>query len=163
MRRAWLDGIDLAPPLTAIVTRAIYLVAGTGPVVTRLPAMIGFLAAIVLTVVLVRRRTNMLVAIAAACLLALTPALSFGVEARGYGLTLGLAAAALYGWSEAAAGRRVRGHLAVMAVALAAGMWAHYYFVLIFVPIGIGEAVRQWHRGGSWLLRGWLLPPRCCS
>ena len=52
-------------------------------------------------------------------------------------------AAALYGWFEAAAGRRVNVNLAILTLALAAGLWTHYYFVLAFMPIVIGEAVRQ--------------------
>ena len=52
-------------------------------------------------------------------------------------------AAALYGWFEAAAGRRVNVNLVILTLALAAGLWTHYYFVLAFMPIVIGEAVRQ--------------------
>ena len=52
-------------------------------------------------------------------------------------------AAALYGWFEAAAGRRVRLNLLILALALAGGLWTHYYFVLAFIPIVVGEVVRQ--------------------
>jgi hypothetical protein len=96
-----------------------------------------------------------LTGLSAALFLGLLPAFEFGFEARGYGLTLGLAAAVIYTWSEAAAGRRVRRNLMLMAVALAAGIWTHYYFVLMFVPVAIGELVRQ-RRAGRVAWPPWL-------
>jgi len=40
--RALHDGIDLQPPLNVSLTRGIHLIAGVGPIVTRLPAIAGF-------------------------------------------------------------------------------------------------------------------------
>ena len=141
--RACLDGIDLQPPLNAMITRGVHAIAGAGTVATRVPPMAGFLAAMVLIFVMTRRRANVWIGLAAALTLCLTPAWQYAVEARGYGLTLGWFAAALYGWSEAAAGRRPRWHWTLMAVGLAAGVWSHYYGVLAFLPIAAGELVRQ--------------------
>ena len=73
----------------------------------------------------------------------MTGAWAGAYEARGQGLAFGLFALALYGWLEAAAGRQVRGHLIVVALAIAAGLWTHYYFVLAYLPILAGEATRQ--------------------
>ena len=141
--RACLDGIDLQPPLNAILTRGVHLVVGVGPIATRLPAISGFLLAMVLTFIIVGRRTNGLVASAAVLLLCTTQAWWLATDARGYGLTFGAFAIALFAWTEAAAGRHTTRNWILLAVSVAAGIWAHYFFVLALVPIGLGEIVRQ--------------------
>jgi len=143
MWTAYLDAIDLAPPLNTMLTRAIHLLVGEGPIATRLPAMVGFVVAGLVLFAFVRRRSNVLMGFTAAVMPTATVAWHYAQEARGYGLTMACFACALYGWSEAAAGRRAGAHLALMSVAMAAGMWAHYYFALALVPISIAEAVRQ--------------------
>jgi hypothetical protein len=140
--RASIEGIDLAPPLNTIVTRGVHAVVGVGPVATRLPAMVGFLMTVPLIFATVRRRTNALLALAAALMPCLTPAWQYAIEARGYGLTLGLFAIVLYAWSEAVGDHRARLHWIIMAVALCAGVWTHYYFALAFVPVVCGEVGR---------------------
>lgn len=153
--RASLDGADLSAPLNTMVTHMVHAVAGVGPVATRLSAMLGFTIAVGVVFVVVRRRSTVVVAITAGALTTLTGAWSYAYEARGYGLAAGLFALALYGWVEAAAGRAVRRHLVIMAAALAAGVWTHYFFVLAYVPIALGESTRQllWRRfdRGPWL------------
>src|SRR5207237_194968 len=64
--RASRDGLDLSPPLNTILTHAIDTTIGVGPIATRLPAIAGFLTAVVLLFIMVRRRTNPIVALAAA-------------------------------------------------------------------------------------------------
>ena len=76
-------------------------------------------------------------------MLCATPAWDYAVEARGYGLSVGLFALALYAWTEAAAGRRPTLHWTLMAVALSAEVWTHYFAVLASLPIVAGEIVRQ--------------------
>lgn len=141
--RANLDGVDLSPPLNTILTRAVHAVSGMGPIATRVPSMAGLLTSVVLLTLTVGRRTNPFIGMSAALLLFSTPAWSYAVEARGYGLSLGWFALALSAWTEAAAARRPRFHWVVMGVALAAGLWTHYYAILVFFPIVTGEAVRQ--------------------
>jgi hypothetical protein len=143
MWRASLDGLDLSPPLNTLLTRGLHTITGVGLIATRVPAMAGLLAAVVLLFLTVRRRTNPLVGLVAALIPCFTPAFSYGFEARGYGLTIGLFAAAIYAWSEATAGRRSTFHLTLMAIALTAGVWTHYYAVLAFLPVVVGETVRQ--------------------
>ena len=141
--RASLDGMDLSPPLNTIATRLVRAVAGEGPIASRLPPLAGFITAIAVVFLVVRRKSNVVAAVAAALMLCLTPAWKYAIEARGYGLAVGLFALALYGWTEAARGHRVTRHLTLMGVCLAAGVWTHYYFVLAFVPIVAAEATRQ--------------------
>src|SRR4051812_5533869 len=102
---AYLDGVDLAPPLNTLLTHVVQVVTGPGEVATRLPAMVGFLAGAVLLFLTVSRRTNAFAGMLGVLLLCNTPAWDYAVEARGYGLSVGLFALALYSWTEAAAGR----------------------------------------------------------
>jgi len=141
--RASIDGLDLSPPLNSILTHVVRTVAGAGPVAMRLVPIVALLIAAALIFEIVRRRSNVIMAIAAALALYLSVAWQYALEARGYSLTVACYALAMFGWSEAAAGRHRRRNWAVMAIAIAAGAWAHYYAVLIAAPIVAGEIVRQ--------------------
>jgi len=137
------DGLDLAPPLNTMLTRVAHAVFSTGLVSTRLPPMFGFGLASLLLFVMVRARSNTLVGVAAALIPCFTGAFPYAYEARGYAVAVGLFALAIFGWSESAAGRHCVRNLSVMALALSAGVWTHYYAALAFLPIVVGELVRQ--------------------
>jgi hypothetical protein len=141
--RASVDGLDLAPPLNTVLTKLAHALQPAGPIVSRLPAMVGLLSATWLVFAMARHRANTVVGLTAALALWATPAVLYGDEARGYGVAVGLYALALYGWSEASAGRHTRRNLGLMAFGLAAGVWTHYFSALAFLPIAVGEFVRQ--------------------
>ena len=136
------DGIDLAPPLNALATRAVFATWGRGPIAVRLPPIAGYWLMSALLFEFVRRRAGVLAALAAALLPALTAAFRFSIEARGYGLMLAFFTAAIFFWAEAARGRARGPSLAMMTAAIAAGLWNRYWAVLVFVPLGVGELVR---------------------
>jgi Dolichyl-phosphate-mannose-protein mannosyltransferase len=143
MWKAQLDGLDLSPPLNTVITRAVHEVAGVGRVTSRLPPMIGFWTASVVLFAIVRRRVGTILGLAAAALPCFTGAYRFAYEARGYGLTLGLAALALYAWLEIARTGRRAPHLALMSLVIASGVWTHYFAALACLPVVFGEIVRQ--------------------
>jgi hypothetical protein len=136
------DGADLAPPLNAFATRAVFAVAGVGPVSARVPALVGFSIMTLVVFALVFERSNATLAFAGVCIPLFTAAYRYSFEARPYGLMMGLAALAWLAWSEAAAGRRRRLYLAILGLALALGLWNHYFAVLVYLPIAAGELVR---------------------
>jgi len=144
--RASIDGLDLSPPLNSILTHVVRTVAGAGPVASRVVPIVSLLVAVALAFEMVRRRSNLLMAIAAALALYLSVAWQYALEARGYSLTVACYALAMFGWSEAAAGRHARRNWILMAAAIAAGAWTHYYAVLIAAPVAAGEIVRQFLR-----------------
>jgi hypothetical protein len=141
--RAVGDGADFMPPLNTAVTHVLRDVLGDGPIVTRLPAMCGVWAASVAMFFIVRRRSNVVLGACAAMLPLSTAAFRYGVEARGYGLMLGLFAVAALAWTEAARGNNRRAYIPVLATCLAAGVWAHYYAALNFVPLALGQLARD--------------------
>jgi Dolichyl-phosphate-mannose-protein mannosyltransferase len=140
------DGADLAPPLNAFLTRGVKVLAGVGPVVTRLPAMVGFWIMTLVVFVMVRRRANASFALAAACIPLFTSAYRYSYEARPYGVMMGLASLSWWAWAEAARGYRRDRYLPVLGLSLAAGLWNHYYAVLAYAPIVSGEVVRSIRR-----------------
>lgn len=138
------DGVDLAPPLTTLLTRVVHGWLGAGPIVTRLVPIISFLAMMLVLFAFVHRRSNATAALTAALFPILTAAYRHAYEARAYALMMALFAVALFTWAEAAAGRNRRRNLMLLSLALAAGMWNHYYAALTYLPIVCGEAVRAW-------------------
>lgn len=146
MWRAARDGIDLAPPLNTVVTHLLRPFTGDGPIVTRLPAMAGVWIMCLAVFAIVRRRSNVVVALAAAMLPAWTAAIRYAIEARGYGLMLGCFGLAAFAWSEAASGRRRKVCLPLLALSLGLGAWAHYYGLLNIAPLAAGELVRDVRR-----------------
>jgi hypothetical protein len=146
MWRAARDGLDLMPPLNAFLTHALRSFTGDGPILTRVPAMVGVWIMCLAVFAIVRRRSNLAVALAAAVLPMWTAAFRYAIEARGYGLMLGAFGLSALAWSEAASLRRRAVFLPVLAVSLAAGAWAHYYGVLNAVPLAAGQLVRDTRR-----------------
>jgi hypothetical protein len=146
MWTASLDGFDLSPPLNTWITRAVHGVGGVGHISTRIPPLGGFLVALAVVFYLLRSRANTVTALAGVLLPCFTAAYRYAYEARGYGLMVGLFAVAIYAWSEAARERARGFHLVLLAAALAATLWNHYYGLLTFVPIAGGEIVRTIQR-----------------
>jgi hypothetical protein len=145
LRTIWIaqrSGLDMMPPLNAVLTHAVFVVAGTGRILTRLPGMTAFWLATLVSFAVVRSRTNALAGLIAMLLLCLSGGLGFAYEARGYGVAIGTFSVALLAWSEAARGHRRRVYLPLLGCALAAGIWTHYYACLAVVPILVGEGVR---------------------
>jgi Dolichyl-phosphate-mannose-protein mannosyltransferase len=133
---------DLSAPLNTLLTHGVHALFGIGRLTMRLPALTGTALMIAALFLFVRRRTGTSLAIAAAVLPSYTAAYRYAYEARGYGLMMGFFALALYGWAEAARGRRRALHIPVMVMALSAGYWSHYFAVFALVPICAGEIVR---------------------
>jgi Dolichyl-phosphate-mannose-protein mannosyltransferase len=139
---AELDGVDFFPPLNDFMTHGVHGLLGTGPIVTRLPAMVSFWGMSLVVFEIVRRRSNPTTALAAFAVPFLSGAFLYSYEARGYGPMLALFAVVLFAWLEAARGNRRRLYLPLLSVTLAASIWNHYFGILVLLPLGAGEAVR---------------------
>jgi Dolichyl-phosphate-mannose-protein mannosyltransferase len=136
------SGVELFPPLTSIVTHAVFAVTGIGRIAARLPPIAGVLASLLTVFALVRRRSNATAGLMAMLVLLMSGVSHFVDEARGYGLLVGFFSLALFAWSEAASGRRRATNLPLLAVSLAGMVWTHYYAILAALPIAVGELVR---------------------
>jgi hypothetical protein len=138
---ALLTGAESHPPSFMLLTHASMRVFGQGAFALRLPAILGFLLMMLCLFWFVRRRTSSLVAWVAMMAPLTTRAVSYALEARGYGLLLGCTALSLVCW-QAADGRHRKAALAGLAASLAAGTAAHYFGALVVLPLILGELVR---------------------
>jgi Dolichyl-phosphate-mannose-protein mannosyltransferase len=142
-------GVDLQPPLFHLTTAAAQRLFGASEVATRLPGLAGYLLMTVCLYFFVRRRTSALCGVVAALFPAVTEAFRYSYEARPYGLMLGFSALALLCWQRAAS-PATEGHrnlaLLGLCLSLALAVSFHYYSVLVFIPLAIGEAVRLFQR-----------------
>ena len=144
-REVWaslLTGAEQLPPLFYIITRAFARVFGWGYVGLRLPEMVGFWVMSLSLYRFVSRRSSKAYGLIAMIFPLTTESLSYSVEARPYGLVLGLGGAALVFWQMATEGQHRAASLAGFGLSLAAAISCHYYAILMFFPFAIGEAVR---------------------
>jgi hypothetical protein len=127
---------------------------GVGALAQRLPALAGFLLMQVCLFFFVRNLEGDRAGAVAAAFPAVTATLSYAVEGRPYGLMLGLYALALLCWQAAAreptSENQDVGHPSVgrrwalvgLAAAIAATINAHYFGILLLVPVCAAEAWR---------------------
>jgi hypothetical protein len=142
MWKALLTGAESHPPTFLALTQFSTKLCGAGPLGLRLPAILGILLMELCVFRFVARQTSRLVAFTAMLVPFTTRATSYALEARGYGLLLGLTALALVCWQEACDGRR-RGLASIgLAVTLAAATACHYFGALVVLPLAAAEAVR---------------------
>jgi hypothetical protein len=147
--------ISLDPLLYHALSHEAMQVVGVGAFAQRLPALAGFLLMQVCLFFFVRNlvggSAGERAGAVAAAFPAVTATLFYAVEGRPYGLMLGLYALALWCWQEAAkqgTGNRDQGTggrgwaLVGLAAALAGTINAHYFGILLLVPVGAAEVWR---------------------
>jgi hypothetical protein len=134
------------PPLTHLTAHLVNITLGTGPVVSRLPGMIGFWVFCLCLFRFASRRVSLPYALTALLLPFATASYAYSFEARSYGMLLGFGGLALVSWQAAAEGARRGLALPVLAVAGAGVVACHYYALLIYLPLAGGEALRTLRR-----------------
>ena len=139
------DGTDTLPPLFYVITRASMQVLGATELGVRLPVIVGFWAMCVCLFVMARRWSTPWGSAVAMLFPCITVAYEYAFEARPYGLVFGFSALAFLCWQRAEDRRR---WLAItgLAVSLACAVTSHYYAVLLWGPISVGELTRTWRR-----------------
>lgn len=160
---ALLTGADQNPFPFYVLTRWSLGLFGVNEWALRLPEMIGVWGAGVCLFHIVAHRSSSMYGFVAMVFLFVTGANFYSYEARPYGLVLAFASASWLCW-QAATERHIR-WLPLLGLfgSLAAALCSHYYAVLVFVPLGIGELVRSYDRRrvdwGIWLAMGGALAP----
>lgn len=144
--RAVMTGAEQIPPTFHLLTRGVLKLVGIGPISIRMPEILGFLAMMLCLFRFVARRTSAFYGLLAMLFPLVTDAYRYAFEARPYGLVLGLSGVALICWQAASEGPPRRLSLAFLSLSLAAALASHYYAVLSFVGLGVGEIVRTWSR-----------------
>ena len=126
---------------------AVIHVFGVRAFAMRLPSMCGYLLMQVCLFYFVRRISSERAATFALGLPALAGIVSYSIQARPYGLLLGLSALAMLSW-QTAARRDTRRTLALIILSLSVAMAVNtqYYGVLLFVPLCAAESIRVLER-----------------
>jgi 4-amino-4-deoxy-L-arabinose transferase-like glycosyltransferase len=141
VQRTW--PISLDPLLYHALSHGAMQAFGAGAFAQRLPALAGFLLMQVCLFFFVRNLAGERAGAVAAAFPAVTATLFYAVEGRPYGLMLGLYALALWCWQVASRSERARGWALVgLAAALAGTINAHYFGILLLVPVCAAEAWR---------------------
>ena len=141
------EGCDGAPPLYAMMVRALLPWVSLEALAVRLPATLAYCGMIVCLLAFCRRRLPAVYSLIAA-LLACNASSMYSVEGRGYGVVLGCAAGALLCWQLAAEGKRRAVALPLLAFCLALMTAMHYYAIFFLIPLLLAEVVR-WRMSGK--------------
>ena len=157
--QALMGGVDFNPPLSYIITRAFQAVLGNSEFVTRLPEMLGFFVMSLCLYRFVARLSTPVFGYIAAVIPWCSGVYILAAQARPYGLMLGFSALALViwqeaSWQEAGEAKRPWWALPAFSLSLCAALLTHCYAVLILIPFGLGEIVRQ-YRAGRFDARMW--------
>jgi hypothetical protein len=142
--RALRAGADFHPPLDFLLRHASLKAFGESELAFRLPSIAAMWMALGCLFAFVARRTSALYGLIAALIPLSTPVFEYAYEGRGYAWMVALSAAALAAWQRRTEGSRWAA--ALLALSLAALVWTHYYGVLAFLPIAVGELVRTRER-----------------
>ena len=161
--KAMMGGADFNPPLGYMITRAFQAVLGNGELATRLPEVLGYFVMSLCLYRFVTRHAESHFGYVALLLPWCSGAYVLATEARPYGLMLAFAGLALVCWQEAAE-RTWRGwFIAGFTLSLVAALLTHCYAVLILVPFGLAEIVRQYRaRRFDWMMWAALIAPTAC-
>ena len=136
--------ISLDPLFYHLLSHACVRLLGATAFAIRLPSLAGYLLMQVCLFLVGRTLAGERAGLVAAAIPALTATLFYGVEARPYGLLLGLSALVLLSWLRSAGSVRGRrtGWLMTLAVTLALALNTHYFAVLLLVPLCGAEFFR---------------------
>jgi uncharacterized membrane protein len=150
------EPISLDPLLYPLLSHEGMKAFGADVFALRFPALLGFLLMQVCLFFFVRRLAGERAGVVAAAFPALTATLYYSADGRPYGLMLGLYALALLSWQvatrkaenrEQGTGNRRRGWALVgLALAIAATINAHYFGILLLVPVCAAEGFRGLQR-----------------
>ena len=145
--------ISLDPMFYHLLSHLCVGLLGATAFAVRLPSVMGYLLMQVCLFCIGQRLAGERAGLIAAAIPALIATLFYGVEARPYGVLLGLAALILLSWLRATGsvdGRRT-GWLVTLAVSLGLALNTHYFAVLLLVPLCGAEVFRTVHlRRADW-------------
>ena len=149
--------ISLDPMFYHLLGHGSMRLFGPGPLPLRLPSLAGYLLMEACLFGLGRSLAGERAGAIAAAIPALTNTVYYGVQARPYGVLLGLTAAMLWSWYRAmrvyaeGSGAKRTGALVALFVTLVLALNTHYFAVLLLIPLCGAELVRTaYNRRPDW-------------
>jgi Dolichyl-phosphate-mannose-protein mannosyltransferase len=143
--KALIAHAESGTPLSHLVAKISANIFGWTPFGLRVPSIAGYLAMMLCVYAIVRRYAGPIYAMIGAFASFMIYAPSYAVQARPYGLLLGLSGVALLCWQRVSSGLRWLA-IAGLFLSLATAVSLHYYAVLSLAAIGFGEIVRTFRR-----------------
>jgi len=140
---ALMTGAEQIPPSFHLLTRVVLRYLGVSNISVRLPEMLGFVVMMACLFRFVSRRSSAFYGVIAMLFPVLTRAYRYGYEARPYGLVLGFSGLALVSWQASTEGVRRWPALALLTLTLAGALASHYYAILVFFALAVGEVARS--------------------
>ncbi|MDE1154541.1 MAG: glycosyltransferase family 39 protein [Acidobacteriaceae bacterium] len=138
--------ISLDPMAYHALSHGMIRVMGPTVLAIRLPSLLGYLLMQAMLFVFVRRIAGERAGLIALLLPALTGTLYYAVEARPYGMLLGIFGVTIASYQAATRDSDRGRSLCILAISLALAPNTHYFGVLLFVPVWLAEAVRTLER-----------------
>lgn len=133
--------VSLDPPLVHIAAYEALHLGLHPPFAMRLPSLLGAILMVICAYIFTRRLAGHYVAALAVVIVLITDEFHL-VEARPYGVLLGLSALALLLWQNILRGRHRNASLVGLLFTFGAAISSHYFGVLLLVPFVLAEAVR---------------------
>ena len=130
-------GVDGTPPAYYFIVQTVRRLPGDPHLLVRVPSIFGYLLTLFAVFWITRRRRSAAVSLAAVALLSLSPFREYAVEARPYGLIVGLLASAAVLWTEVDH-KRYSGIL--LSVILALAVSCHYFVIVALAIFFVAEA-----------------------
>jgi hypothetical protein len=149
-------GADQHPPLFYYLIHQVTAIFGLSHVTIRLLPMAGFGLMCICLFYMLRNRTSVMWAFLGMLMPLTSSAIYYATEARGYGSMLGFCSLSLLAWQRIASSHRRRTlWLCTLFFASALSVSSHYYAVLFFFALALGEIARtvQLRRIDPWV---WL-------
>ncbi|MDQ2842655.1 MAG: glycosyltransferase family 39 protein [Acidobacteriota bacterium] len=136
-------GVDSNPPGFDLLTRATEAIFGEGLIATRLPEIFAFWGMCLCLFRFVERRAGFAAGFISMTLPMATGAYYYAYEARPLIIVAALGAAALLCWDNALGVPRRNGWLIAFSFALFVAFMLHCYAVLLIIPFGVTELIRD--------------------
>lgn len=144
--RAIVAGTDFSPPSFHLLVHGLLALGAPALIAARLPSILAVAAAGLCIFAITRRRFGAWIGLVACGVTLASPLFGYAVQARPYGLTTFLLAAALAAWDAVdRPGTRRLPLLIGLWAALAACVSLHFYGVLAVAALGLCEALRTIH------------------
>ncbi len=144
------EGIELNPPLAFWVMAILRKSFGDSAAVSRIHAIAGFWVMLGCIFDLVRRRFGGVYAALSLVIPLVSFASYYSLEARPYGLLMGFAGIAVWGWISASDNSNRKVGISLLAISGWGLVYSHYYAPYTLAAIGCGELIRSrfWSKQG---------------
>jgi len=162
LARMWqaIRTVDLNPPLSYLLVRAVFHVVKPRPFTCRIPSMLAFLLGSAALFVFLKRKTTVIYAALGVLLLWNSRFFEFATEARPYALMFAFTTIMLLGWQRAIKDERRGIGLFILAFGGFGLMLSHVFGVCVLSAFWLVEAVRCYlRRKPDWALCACLLLP----